>query len=102
MSSSVAAQAWQQTEMPIGIKSQCGKQKPRATVRHLHAHARSVFVAGYSCMVVDASSVRMFSFSSLSSLIVVSLFLPLSAHRGSSDCRFAATSQQPQKFVVVS
>ena len=40
MASSVAAQAWQQTEVPIGIKPQCGKQKPHATVRHLHAHAR--------------------------------------------------------------
>lgn len=40
MSSSVAAQARQQTEMPIGIKSQCEKQNPHATVRHLHAHAR--------------------------------------------------------------
>ena len=86
MSSSVAAQAWQKTEMPIGIKSQCEKQNPHATVRHLHAHARSVLVAGYSCMVVVASSARVFSFSSLSSPIVVSLFLPLSAHRGSSDC----------------
>ena len=62
----------------------------------------SVLVAGYSFMVTVASSARTFSFSSLSSPIVASLFLLLSAHRRSSDGRFATTSQQPWKFVVAS
>ena len=59
-----------------------------------------VLVAGYSCMVVLASSARTFSFSSSSSPIVASLFLLLSAHRGSFDGQLAATSQQPRRFVV--
>ena len=53
-------------------------------------------------MVTAASSARTFSFSSSSSPIVASLFLLRSAPHRSFNGRFAATSQQPRRYICSS